>query len=73
MRWSITCITKTIYFERKNTIIFKKNNELKPFRKGYIGVTNIYSKNQAPEILIFSRDFFNDKLMRTQINNIIVH
>lgn len=55
--------------------IFQKNNELQPFRKGYIGVTctNIYSKNQAPEILIFSRDFFYDKLMRTQINNIIVH
>lgn len=57
----------------KIRLFSKKNNELKPSRKGYIGVTNIYSKNQAPEILIFSRDFFNDKLMRTQINNIIVH
>lgn len=57
----------------KIRLFSKKNNELKPFRKGYIGVTNIYSKNQATEILTFSRDFFNDKLMRTQINNIIVH
>lgn len=62
-----------IFWKEKYDYFQKKNNELKPFRKGYIGVTNIYSKNQATEILIFSRDFFNYKLMRTQINNIIVH
>lgn len=59
--------------EKKRLFSKTKNNELKPFRKGYIGVTKIYSKNQALEILIFSRDFYYDKLMRTQINNIIVH
>lgn len=62
-----------IFWNKKYDYFQKKNNELKPFRKGYIGVTKIYSKNQALEILIFSRDFYYDKLMRTQINNIIVH